>query len=155
MVKSILSPQKTAARFKKLKKKLVSDGKLVDYMEQQQDPVTGQFINKFVGKTVPNKASLTKSLVQFVNENPAQLPQVVKAVFRQAKLGNMVAVQFIADRLDGKVAEVHRIDMEKQVTLNFIKAEQQQLAAPRVINVIEGEVVKQEIATEVVEDAKE
>ncbi len=68
------------------------------------------------------KLSVTNALNSYLVDNPHELTAIIKAIIKEAKMGNISAVKEIMDRIDGKVAEVHRIDSENPVTLVFTPA---------------------------------
>lgn len=68
--------------------------------------------------------SLVTILKELLAANPAEGKAVVEAMVKQGKIGNMVATKEMLDRIDGKVAERHKIEGELPVRIIFVPAGQ-------------------------------
>ena len=66
--------------------------------------------------------SLVESLKALLRRNPEALEEIVKSLIVEGMLGNMVATKEMLERIDGKVAETHRIEGEMPVKLIFVPA---------------------------------
>ena len=66
--------------------------------------------------------SLVTSLREYLNKHPEEKRDLIKALIKQGKLGNVVATKEILDRVDGKVKEVHEIEGELPIKLIFVPA---------------------------------
>lgn len=87
--------------------------------------------------------SLVERLKAYLRRHPDELERIVVALVAEGKLGNIVATKEMLDRLDGKVAERHRIEGELPIRLIFVPA-QELLNAPETqqdanLGVLEGE----------------
>lgn len=84
--------------------------------------------------------SLVESLKAYLRRNPEKLEEIVIALVREGRLGNIVATKEMLDRIDGKVAERHRIEGELPIRLIFVPAEQiLELEAKQPLEITEGE----------------
>lgn len=70
------------------------------------------------------KPSVTKALNEYLLMHPEKLLGIARTLVTEAQKGNIEAIKEILNRLDGKVAEVHKIDSENPVTLVFAPAAQ-------------------------------
>jgi len=68
--------------------------------------------------------SLVEQLKVYLRQHPEDVEAIVVALIKQGKLGNTVATKEMLDRIDGKVAETHKIEGELPITLLFVPAEQ-------------------------------
>ena len=66
--------------------------------------------------------SLTETLKAMLRRNPEALEEIVIALINEGRMGNMVATKEMLDRVDGKVAETHKIEGELPVKLLFVPA---------------------------------
>jgi len=82
--------------------------------------------------------SLTETLKKMLRRNPEALEDIVTALIEEGRLGNMVATKEMLDRVDGKVAETHRIEGELPVRIEFVPA-QVVLGKKEPEEIIEGE----------------
>ena len=87
------------------------------------------------------KVSLTRELNRYLLDNTHIIPKIIKAWIKECEGGNIQALQEMINRIDGKVAEIHKIDAENPVTLIFAPAllttRPEQEYAP-IINIVEG-----------------
>ncbi len=105
-------------------------------------------LNREIGK-----ASVTRELNKQLTDNGTLLTKIVKSWINEAIKGNIQATQEILNRLDGKVAEVHRIDSENPITLLFAPA--QSLLQPKQTITLEGAEPQKQLSTEQVVEAEE
>lgn len=70
------------------------------------------------------KPSVQKALNDYLIEYPEKLRLIARTLVNLAIKGNTDAIKEVYNRLDGKVAEVHRLDSENPVTLVFAPAAQ-------------------------------
>lgn len=68
--------------------------------------------------------SLVTKLRQYLTTHPTEANQVIESMVKQGKLGNMIATKEMLDRIDGKVAETHRIEGELPIRLVFVPAQE-------------------------------
>jgi hypothetical protein len=73
--------------------------------------------------------SLVEKLKAYLRRHPEEALAIVIKLVEQGKQGNIVATKELLDRIDGKVAERHRIEGEMPVKLLFVPA-QELLNAP-------------------------
>ena len=86
--------------------------------------------------------SITETLKKFLRRNPEALEDIVIALIEEGRLGNMVATKEMLDRVDGKVAETHRIEGELPIKLLFVPANEL-LNPAQNPEIVEGEIVGQ------------
>lgn len=97
--------------------------------EPQQQAVLRDTQGKFMpgvsgnpGGTPKGTFSLQAKLRRYLEEHPSEADDIIKAMAKQGKLGNMVATKEMMDRIDGKVPETHRIEGELPIRLVFMPA---------------------------------
>ena len=66
--------------------------------------------------------SLVESLKAYLRRHPEDIDAVIESLVKQGKVGNMVATKEMLDRIDGKVAETHKIEGGLPITLVFMPA---------------------------------
>ena len=66
--------------------------------------------------------SLVDTLKQYLNDHPQERVNIIESLIKQAKLGNNQSIKEILDRIDGKVAETHRIEGELPIKIVFVPA---------------------------------
>jgi len=84
--------------------------------------------------------SITETLKAYLRRHPDQLEQIVIALVNEGRLGNIVATKEMLDRIDGRVAERHKIEGELPVKLMFVPA--QELLENKTVEILEGEVLE-------------
>lgn len=72
----------------------------------------------------PGTVSLVAKLRQYLVEHPEEVKAIIEAMAKQGKLGNMMATKEMLDRIDGKVAETHRLEGELPIKLVFVPAQE-------------------------------
>lgn len=68
--------------------------------------------------------SLVEQLKVYLRRHPDDVEAIVAALIKAGKLGNIVATKEMLDRIDGKVAETHKIEGEIPITLQFVPAQE-------------------------------
>ncbi len=72
----------------------------------------------------PGTVSLVERLKVYLRSHPEEVEEVVTALVNQGKRGNIVAMKELLDRIDGKVAETHKIEAEIPIRLVFRPAQE-------------------------------
>lgn len=92
-----------------------------------RDSETGQFVKGhsgnpggMPGRTVSLVALLRKRLVEY----PEDAQAIVDSLVKMGKTRELGAIKELLDRVDGKVAERHKIDMEMPIKLVFVPAKE-------------------------------
>ena len=86
--------------------------------------VKGQSGNPYANGGRPiGSVSLVQILRQRLNENPQEAKEIVNAFIDQGKAKDMRAIEELLNRIDGKVAERHKIEAEIPIRLVFVPAE--------------------------------
>lgn len=67
----------------------------------------------------PKRKYITDALKECLESNPEELRKMAQAAIREALNGNIRAFQEIADRTEGKVADIHKIEGEVLITPNM------------------------------------
>ena len=93
------------------------------------------------------KPSVQKALNDYLLDYPEKLRLIARTFVNEAVRGNMDAIKEILNRLDGKVAEVHRIDSENPVTLIFAPAAQLLAQKIETQNVLSAGAEPEKVAT--------
>ena len=92
----------------------------------------------------PNGAiSLTTELKMYLKRHPEALEGIVKTLIKEGLTGNIIAIKETFDRVDGKVAETHKLEGTLPVVLNFMPAEALLKSSPAALNdgrTVEGEI---------------
>ena len=70
-----------------------------------------------------NPLSLTALLNKKLSENPKDAEAIVNALIALGRRGEMRAIEMSFERVDGKVAETHRIEGELPVQILFVPAQ--------------------------------
>ena len=121
------------------------------YKKKNPDSKRGAHLKKFQWKKgesgnkdgrTTGSISITETLKKFLRRNPEALEDIVIALIEEGRLGNMVATKEMLDRVDGKVAETHRIEGELPVKLLFVPATEL-LNPAQNPKIVEGEIVGQ------------
>ena len=84
-----------------------------------------------------NPLSLTALLNKKLSENPEDAEAIVNALIALGKGKDIRAIEMSFERIDGKVAEVHKLEKAMSITLIFRPAEE--LLAQKPMGIIEGE----------------
>jgi len=66
--------------------------------------------------------SISAKIKKYLSDHPEEVTAVARALIKLAKSGNMTAIKELMVRIDGKVAETHKIDFENPVTIEFVPA---------------------------------
>ena len=83
--------------------------------------------------------SLVESLKAYLRRNPQKLEEIVIALVKEGRLGNIVATKEMLDRIDGKVAERHKIEGELPIKLIFVPAQRLLEGEARILDLEEGQ----------------
>jgi len=67
--------------------------------------------------------SLVEELKKYLRRHPEDAQAVIEALIKQGKIGNIVATKEMLDRIDGKVAERHKLEADIPIQLNFMPAQ--------------------------------
>ena len=59
----------------------------------------------------------------YLRRHPEELQNIIKSLVKEGIRGNIIAIKETFDRVDGKVAETHRMEGSLPVVLNFMPAE--------------------------------
>lgn len=70
----------------------------------------------------PDTPSLVRLLKKRLREHPEEAEAIVRALVGLGKTGDMRAIDQLLDRIDGKVAETHKIEGEMPVLIQFVPA---------------------------------
>ena len=120
-VEPILDPKETVKQHKKiLGKQGASRGRLSRKRMVDKYPLTVPRTDA-LGREI-GKVSIVRELNRRLNDNRTIVDRIIKAWVKECEAGNIQAIQEMLNRLDGKVAEVHKIDSENPVTLIFAPA---------------------------------
>jgi len=68
--------------------------------------------------------SIVEQLKAYLRRHPEAIEDIVVALVKEGKLGNLVATKEMLDRIDGKVVEKHQIEGELPVRIQFVPAQQ-------------------------------
>ncbi len=93
--------------------------------------------------------SLVERLKAYLRRHPEEVEAVVESLVKQGETGNIVAIKELLDRIDGKVAETHRIEGKIPIKLIFVPALVLLQPKEKQGEIIEGE------AKELLEEGKE
>ena len=93
-----------------------------------EDPETGEvrWVDNPNKEAVPidrTAPSLVNRLKAHLRRNPGDMQEIVLALIKEGRLGNMVAIKEIADRVDGKVTETHKVEGDFPVLIQFLPAD--------------------------------
>lgn len=114
----------------------------------------GRMVREFLQHR--GKPSVTKSLNAYLSDHPEKLLAIARAMVNKAIEGNIPAAQEVMNRIDGKVAEVHRIDAENPVMLIFAPVSQMLAKVEaQVLQVSEGVGLGKEVVPEIVGEPDE
>ena len=92
---------------------------LDDYRDTPSDQREAKFPNRYRGKV-----SIVSRIKDYLDRNPDEIDRIVRALVKEGKLGSVVAIKELLDRIDGKVAERHKLDAELPVKIVFVPAEE-------------------------------
>ncbi len=92
--------------------------------------VADELISDISAKRHGEKLSIAQRLKDFLQNNPSEVDFILRALIRQGKIGNVVAIKELLDRVDGKVAERHKIEGELPVKIIFVPASEVPETAP-------------------------
>lgn len=76
--------------------------------------------------------SIVDVLVQRLRQNQQERKEIVDALIKKAKTGDMKAITEIMDRVDGRVADLKQLEREYPVRIIFIPASQQPVLEPAI-----------------------
>ena len=88
----------------------------------------GRYIQGHSGNPYANggrpkgSVSLQQKLRDYLTAHPEEAQAVIASLIKQGKIGNMIATRELFDRVDGKVAETHKIEGELPIKLVFVPA---------------------------------
>lgn len=68
--------------------------------------------------------SLVERLKAYLRRHPEEADKIVARLVTEGKMGNIIATKEMLDRIDGKVAERHKIEGELPVKLLFVPAQE-------------------------------
>ena len=71
-----------------------------------------------------NTISIVEQLKAYLRRHPEAIEEIVVALVKEGKLGNLVATKEMLDRIDGKVVEKHQIEGELPIKILFVPAQQ-------------------------------
>ncbi len=132
------------------KKPIVHDDGEVEWVddpEKSENKERFKYLHKWKKGEIPNPlgnptnyVSLSWELKKYLTEHPEEAREVVFALVREAKAGNIIAIREIIDRVDGKVVETHKLE-GFPLQLVFVPASEllSYGKVPKVTEVIEGE----------------
>jgi len=70
-----------------------------------------------------DKKYISEALKDLLASNPQLLEEVVEAILKEVKRGNIPAVKELLDRTEGKVVEPHKFESDVPVTIILKRAE--------------------------------